>query len=139
MADLGATLLRAALGYAQARVVDLLEPDDLAAALGVPIPADVLDAVVAHLAQAQTETDQLAAALAGPVTLDNGRTAAGHLTAAVTAVRAAAAGLGADDGAHLTTALSAAPDPAGLVGRLGLGAPPGLQVGATSLRYTLAS
>ena len=68
MADLGAALLRAALGYARARVLELLDPDPLAAALGVPIPAGVRDQVIGHLAQAQTRADQLAATLAGPVT-----------------------------------------------------------------------
>jgi hypothetical protein len=138
--DLGAALLRAALGYARERVRELLDPDDLAAALGVPIPdAATRDRVAAHLIQAGAEADALTAVLPGPVTVDNARQASQHLMAAVTALRRAAAELGADDNARLTNAVSAVPDPRGVAAQLGLSAPPGIQVDATSLSYTLSS
>ena len=138
--DLGPALLRAALGYASARVLELLDPDALSAALGVPIPdAAARTRVVGHLAQAQTRADALAVAVAQPVTLDNARNAAGHLGATVTHLRAAAAELGADADGTLARALAGAPAPRGLAAQLGLSAPPGVRVSPDGLAYTLSS
>ena len=140
MVDLGPALLRAALGYASARVLELLDPDALSAALGVPIPdAAARTRVVGHLAQAQTRADALAVAVAQPVTLDNARNAAGHLGATVTHLRAAAAELGADADGTLARALAGAPAPRGLAAQLGLSAPPGVRVSPDGLAYTLSS
>jgi hypothetical protein len=138
--DLGAAVLRVALRYGYERVLELIDPDGLVAALGVPIPdLPTRDRVIAHLAEAATEADEVAAAMAGLDTVSKARQAAQRLSAAVTALRRAAAELDADDSVHLTSATSAAPDPRGLAAQLGLTAAPSIWVDATSLTYTLTA
>ncbi|GAA4390770.1 hypothetical protein GCM10023153_08130 [Ornithinibacter aureus] len=122
-ADPAGELLRAATGYAVARLRDVATPSSLAAALGQPLPADGADlaAVAAHLTSAASEADTaLAAATADPPDIASAGTS---LWAALAQVRAAAALLATPDPApHLRT-LIAQHLPAGAVSTLGLADP----------------
>lgn len=120
MTDVADELLRAAIGYAVARVRDVETAHTLATALGLPPPADPA-AVQAHLSTAAANAHTAGeAATRNPPDIPAAGT---DLWAALTHVRAAAALLGAPDPApHLRT-LIGQHSPAGAVARLGLGDP----------------
>lgn len=138
--DTGAAVLRVVLGYAHDRVRERLDPEGLAGVVGVAIPDDATrERVASHLMLATTEADAVTAVLAEPATLASARQASAHLVAAVAHMRRAAAELGADDSAHLTAALSTAPDPRGLAAQLRLTEAPAVRVDGPTVTYTLTS
>jgi hypothetical protein len=139
MADLGAALLRAALGHARQQLGGLLDADAVRARLGVPLPPDeaTWSGVQGHLQAASAEAALMDAQLGAGPTLASAGAAAGHLVAAMTRLRSAAALLGGDDDAGLTRLLAASTAPAGIGRQLGLTAPAGVAVRGGSVVHTL--
>ncbi len=120
MTDAAGQLLRAAVGYAVARVRDVLTPQALADALGRPLPVDVV-ALQGHLSSATAHAD--AAAAAASIDPPDTATAGTRLWAALVELRSAATLLGVPDPSSHVVMLVQQSAPAGAVARFGFGEP----------------